>query len=139
MTALTDWPSGAIAPQALYDPLVGSGVFDADWCTWLAWAGERGVTEFGVDPAWQLRLLLFDPETGDSAGTQIVTAYRVWAALLACASGLVPGVHAHTCEAARQLTQPNNPDVWKSAGSIDSATADQILQVIVYNRVRFGL
>lgn len=139
MTALSDWPLGAIPPQALYGPIAGSGVFDADWCTWFAWGGERGVTDVAVEPAWQMRLMLFTPETGADAGTQVITAYRVWAALLACATWLVPGVHAHTAHAARQLTQLNNPDVWKSAGSIDSATADQILQVIAYSRVRFGL
>lgn len=132
-----DWPEGAIPPEALYDPIAGSGVFDADWCTWLAWEAERGVTEAAVEPTWQMMLSLFNPDTGAHVGTQVINAYQVWAALLACASGLVPGVHAHTREVARQLTQPNNPDVWKSAGSIDSATADQILQVIVYSRVRF--
>jgi hypothetical protein len=139
MRAITDWPEGAIPPQALYDPIAGSGVFDADWCTWLAWGGERGVTQAAVDPTWQMRLWLFHPETGAEMGTQVVNAYRMWAALLACGTGCVPGVHAHTRDAARQLTQLNNPDVWKSAGSIDSATADQILQVVAYSRVRFGL
>jgi len=139
MTALSDWPAGAIPPQALYDPIAGSGVFDADWCTWFAWDAERGVSEVAVDPAWRMMLSLFNPNTGNHVGTQVITAYRVWTALLACGTGHVPGVHAHTCAAARQLTQLNNPDVWKSAGSIDSVTADQILQVIVYSRVRFGL